>query len=97
MPGSKPDVIGQFTIPGKPIVCTLGDDLEWQAPNPTIKELLRSMFDAAAQPYCSPAMGARGRLAVADAAAWFGATPVFSDESDKPGDLVIIEVPDAGV
>ena len=88
-------MIGRFTIPWTTIVCTLDDDLHWQAPGPpTLQSDLSCCFDATLPPYSSAAAGGRGCLALSEAAAAFGAFPEFSGDAEEPGDLVFIEEPD---
>ena len=83
-------MIGKFTIPGTDVVCTLDDDLQWQSAMPIIQRDLRLCFNATEPPYSSAAMGARGCVALADAAAAFGAVPEYGVIAEEPGDLVFV-------
>jgi hypothetical protein len=79
-------MIGQFTIAATvPELVTLTDDLEWEAGDPLLKQLLDDQFDPQMPPYSSPAVGAPGRLALKEAAAAFGSVPVYGPEpADEP-------------
>lgn len=79
-------MIGQFTIPGTDVVCTLDDNLEWQATRPETQALLRDLYDPGMPPYSSPSVGSPGCFAVSDAAHDFGADPTFGpEEPGEPG------------
>lgn len=80
-------MIGQFTIPGTSVVCTLDDELQWQAPQPT-KDMLNDLFSPLEPEYSSPSLGEPGYLALSEAAEAFGAVAEFEPIPEGDPDAV---------
>ena len=78
--------MGYFTYNG--ITFTLNDDLVWESSEPGAEVFFNDCYNAGEPPYCSPAAGQPGRLAIVDAAKAFGAEPTMGPEEPGEPDAV---------